>query len=66
MCCAGEKLQAYLDRIDVKLVSVVSVLLKTQNQQCKSVFLAANSISALRQQVPLRFWRDEVVQVNKS
>ena len=48
----------------MKLINVVSVLLKTQNQQAKSVLLAAKSISALRQQVPIRFWRNEVKHGN--
>ena len=58
----GEKLDSYLARIDVKLVSIVSVLLKTQSRHSKSLFLAAKSVSALRQQVPGRFWSDEVKQ----
>ena len=60
----GEEKERYLGRIGYKLVHVVNVLLKAQNKQIKNLFLAAKSISALRQKACERFWLTEEAQGN--
>ena len=55
----GDALKSYFKKIDLTVAGSFAMLMKAKDVRHKSLWLAARSISAYRQQLPTRWWNSD-------